>query len=197
MNIFYLDQDPERCAEYHCDKHSSKMCVEYAQMLSTAHRVLDGEMWIGQNRVGRSLKRWFLEDGVMNHSLYKASHINHPSNVWVRQSDSNYEYLYKLWKALCKEYSHRYNRIHLSWEKLHSALIIPPEKIKSGEFTEPPPAMKAYPHCIIKGDSITSYQHFYWEDKREFAKWTNRNKPTWWIEYEQGIRTPPSKCVTN
>ena len=31
MNIFYLDRDPEPCAEAHCDRHSVKMPVEYAQ----------------------------------------------------------------------------------------------------------------------------------------------------------------------
>ena len=40
MNIFgYLDKDPKRCAEMHCDKHVVKMILEYAQLLSTAHRV--------------------------------------------------------------------------------------------------------------------------------------------------------------
>ena len=43
MNIFYLDKDPKVCAEMHLDKHSSKMMVEYAQLMSTAHRVLDGK----------------------------------------------------------------------------------------------------------------------------------------------------------
>ena len=39
MNIFYLSDDPQICAEQHCDKHVVKMCIEYAQLLSTAHRV--------------------------------------------------------------------------------------------------------------------------------------------------------------
>ena len=43
MNIFYLDPRPDTAAEMHCDKHCVKMILEYAQMLSTAHRVLDGE----------------------------------------------------------------------------------------------------------------------------------------------------------
>ena len=43
MNIFYLHENPKICAEMHLDKHSSKMLVEYAQLLSTAHRVLDGK----------------------------------------------------------------------------------------------------------------------------------------------------------
>ena len=41
MNIFYLDKRPDDAAEMHCDKHCVKMILEYAQMLSTAHRVLD------------------------------------------------------------------------------------------------------------------------------------------------------------
>jgi hypothetical protein len=43
MNIFYLDKDPIKAAEYSCDKHVVKMILESAQMLCTAHRVLDGE----------------------------------------------------------------------------------------------------------------------------------------------------------
>jgi hypothetical protein len=43
MNIFYLDHDVVKCAEMHVDKHVCKMVIEYAQLLSTAHRVLDGE----------------------------------------------------------------------------------------------------------------------------------------------------------
>ena len=43
MNIFYLDEDVQKCAEYHVDRHVVKMILEYAQLLSTAHRVLDGD----------------------------------------------------------------------------------------------------------------------------------------------------------
>jgi len=43
MNIFALDINPYTAASYHCDKHVVKMIVEYAQLLSTAHRVLDGQ----------------------------------------------------------------------------------------------------------------------------------------------------------
>ena len=44
MNIFYLHEDPIQNAKWHVDKHVVKMVTEYAQLLSTAHRVLDGEM---------------------------------------------------------------------------------------------------------------------------------------------------------
>ena len=58
MNIFYLDKDPKICAEMHLDKHSSKMMVEYAQLMSTAHRVLDGKEVIRLNKANRTMKTY-------------------------------------------------------------------------------------------------------------------------------------------
>ena len=37
MNIFILDENIEKCAQYHCDKHIIKMILESAQLLCTAH----------------------------------------------------------------------------------------------------------------------------------------------------------------
>ena len=44
MNIFVLSEEPREAAQMMCDKHCSKMIVEAGQMLSTAHRMLDGYM---------------------------------------------------------------------------------------------------------------------------------------------------------
>lgn len=186
MNIFYLSHNANECAEFHADKHVVKMCIEYAQLLSTAHRVVDGQLWYGVNAKGRKLQRYFHPDSIMNSTLYKACHVNHPSAVWVRMSNENYNWLYELWMALCNEYTHRYGKIHASQEKLEYYLLLPPMKIPQGKFTEPTPAMKAYPECIVENDSLTSYRNFYWEDKRKFAKWTKRDKPDWWIYKETG-----------
>ena len=62
MNIFYLHKDPRQCAQMHCDKHVVKMIVEYAQLMSTAHRVLDGELYNGKTKNGRNIKRYRLND---------------------------------------------------------------------------------------------------------------------------------------
>ena len=56
MNIFYLHHDPIVCAAMHCDKHVVKMILEYGQMLSTAHRVLDGMpiiQWRGEENIAQ------------------------------------------------------------------------------------------------------------------------------------------------
>jgi len=36
MNIFVLDQNIKKCAQYHCDQHVSKMILESVQMLCTS-----------------------------------------------------------------------------------------------------------------------------------------------------------------
>ena len=40
VNFFYLDKDPEKCAEYYCDKHICKIPIEIAQILSKIHHEL-------------------------------------------------------------------------------------------------------------------------------------------------------------
>ena len=186
MNIFYLDPDPIICAQEHNDKHVVKMLVEYAQLMSTAHRVIDGTMWYGRTINGRRISRYFLEDGEMNDALYKASHINHPSNIWVRSSAENYEWIYSMWAELSNEYTHRYGKLHKSFSDLGLCRLIPPTNINyTVPFTEPPPAMKAFPECIVKDNSVQSYRNYYWEAKKDFSKWTKRDKPEWWNERER------------
>ena len=185
MNVFYLHENPTACAEQHCDKHVVKMTVEYAQLLSTAHRVLDGQLWYGRSTSGRKIARYFHPDTAMNQELYKACHINHPSAVWVRQSVENYNWLQALWAALANEYQYRYGRVHESYRKLEYFLLLPPTNAKKIGFTQPTPAMAQYPQCIVEGDSLTSYRQFYWADKQPFAKWTKREPPKWWQEYER------------
>ena len=110
MNIFILGDSPQESAEMHCDKHVCKMMIEYAQMLSTAHRVLDG-------------------NEVISESLYKVAHKNHPCTIWTRTSKENYFWLFRLWKNLSMEYTLRYEKFHASWTKLNMYLEFPPKNI--------------------------------------------------------------------
>lgn len=179
MNIFYLDSNPKTCAEYHCDKHVVKMIIEYAQLMSTAHRVLDGEEYIDQTAKGHKIKRWRMKDEKYETGLMKASHINHPSGVWTRQSKQNYTWLLKMWLHLFAEYTHRYGKRH-ACEKYIDFLYSAPKNIPEGSFTEPPPAMPDY--CKVAGNSIASYHKYYINEKIRFAKWKNREVPMWFSE---------------
>ena len=176
MNIFYLDPKPETCAQMHCDKHVVKMILEYAQLMSTAHRVLDGylEEDIQNNR---KIKRWHLTD-EKEHILYKASHINHPSAIWVRESESNYLWLYTMWCELLKEYTERYGKHHAS-EALKMYLSVLPRHMPKGQYTEPPPAMPD--KYKVAHNSVQSYKNYYLHEKNHFATWKHGKIPSWWI----------------
>ena len=176
MNIFYLHNDPRTCAEMHVDKHCVKMILEYAQLLSTAHRVLDGTLSMGLSASGRKKTSYVLMD-QRESVLYSATHINHPSAVWVRQSRANYFWLFSLWVELMAEYTHRYGRVHAS-ERLYDSLYSAPKNIPvSNKFTEPTPAMPD--EYKVDGDSIQSYKNYYIGDKKRMFSWKNRQTPTW------------------
>jgi hypothetical protein len=104
------------------------MIIEYAQLLSTAHRFLDGDAIVGLSPSGRKRTTYVL-NSALDSILYSATHINHPSAVWVRQSDANYAWLYRLFGALMDEYTHRYGKIH-SCERLSQALSYRPKNLK-------------------------------------------------------------------
>jgi hypothetical protein len=180
MNIFYLHNDPKTCAEWHVDKHVSKMLVEYAQLMSTAHRVLDGDEYIGYSKNNRKVKRWQLKSDNAENLVYKACHVNHPSAIWVRQSVTHYKWMYDLWCELHKEFVYRYGKSHASYTLLSEFLATPPANISNTPFVEPPQAMKQFPQCMVEGDSISAYRNFYREAKKTFANWKKREVPYWY-----------------
>lgn len=178
MNIFYLDKDPKLAAQYHCDKHVVKMILESAQLLSTAHRVLDGELGYYISLGNRKIKQWTLTDWRES-KMYKTAHYNHPCAVWVRQSSENYKWLYQLFKELCYEYFNRYDKTHMCETKLMHILSYLPDKIPKGPFTEPVQVMDLYPQCKVPGDSVQAYRNYYKEIKSEIAEWNHSEKPFW------------------
>lgn len=182
MNIFYLDHNPVEAARNHLDKHVVKMILEYAQLLSTAHRVIDGTEKVTVSSSGRKKKVWQLED-KRDSILYAATHINHPSAIWARQSAVNYDYLYALFVSCCDEYTYRYGKVHLTDTKLRDVLREIPKKIPYDNKTRiwhgPTPAMPD--ECKIPGDHLSSYRKYYIDKKAEMAMWTNREPPEWFI----------------
>ena len=159
MNIFYLDRDIDQCAKYHCNKHVVKMIVEYAQLLSTAHHMLDGDS---------------APEGI-----YKQTHVNHPSAKWVRQSSANYYWLRDLAIELCAEYTRRYGKVHKS-TGVHLWLSQNIPSLPSSAKTDHPQCVpddcKTLPH-----DPVTAYRQYYNRYKNKFAVWEPRSRtPNWY-----------------
>ena len=158
MNIFVLSDNPVIAAQMQCDKHVVKMVLESAQMLSTAHHLC----------------------GEAGDVMYRPTHKNHPCSVWARESRSNYQWLYQHFMALCKEYTHRFGKVHLCEQKLSQALKVYPSKINHKPLTQFALAMSAHPECMIEERPVESYRKYYKTKKDNFKMvWTNREVPDW------------------
>lgn len=161
MNIFWLDRDLTKCAKSHCDKHVVKMILESCQLLATAH--------------------W--ECG--SDATYKATHVNHPCAIWVRQTRGNYLHLVRLAQQLCIEYTHRYKRQHKCHQYLFDGeLSRAPIRINDGAITVPPLAMpehiqEQFPLPRTWDDVIEAYRIYYQVYKHEIATWKYSDKPEW------------------
>jgi hypothetical protein len=182
MNIFILDTDPIKAAQMQCDKHAVKMVLESAQMLSTAHRILDGELSKKPSKSGKTMvKSWELPDSRET-SLYNAVHIGHPCTVWTMESSENYKWHYEHFKALAEEYQFRFGKVHKSWERLGEPLSLLPNNIPSGSLTKFKLAMGAAPECVNETDPVGSYRSFYKTKQQRFSMtWKKRQVPDWFV----------------
>ena len=158
MNIFFLDYDVKKCAQYHVDKHVVKMILETAQLLCGVHHITAHDT---------------AHDTA--HVPYKLSHKNHPCSIWSRESLSNYLYLCELGLELSNEYTYRYGKRHKSQDVIEWCLINKPN-IKDIGFTEP---AKAMPDEYKVKSVIQSYRNYYMGAKSGFAVWKNRETPYW------------------
>jgi len=137
------------------------MILESAQMLSTAHRITDGN------------------DYADEQGLYKTAHKNHPSTLWARQSKWNYMWLFDLFRFLCAEYTTRYGKYHAS-ERLVSALSKMPTNI------DPLAKLTPVPQCMPEQykmlNAMDAYRNYYKGEKSYFAKWNKGTPaPEWWV----------------
>ncbi len=175
MNIFYLHQNQTICAEYHTNKHVISQLKESCQLLSTAHRILDGEIYISV-RNGRKYTQYILPDS-RNDALLKFTHPGHPCAQWARDSSSNYAWLINLTVALCKEYTHRYGKIHkYEREGLVEFLKQLPTNIQYGPMT---PFAQAMPEQYRNNDAVIAYRNYYIGEKSEMLQYKNRDIPEW------------------
>lgn len=152
MNIFVTDLCPIKSAINMCDVHLNKMIVETAQLLSTAHIIIDG-----------------------TEAPYKKTHVNHPSAVWVRESASNYEWAYQHLVAMCGEYVRRKGYAHATSEHV-LWLGITPRKLRDRGLT---PFALAMPDEFKSKDVVKSYRNYL---RAKFQEWRSRDKPvavTW------------------
>lgn len=181
MNLFVLSECPVEAAQMQCNAHVTKMTVESAQMLSTAHRMLDGYLEPRPSKSGKRLsKYWVHPNQHLETNLYKAVHHHHPCTVWTMQTSANYEWHYRHFVALAEEFEYRYQKKHGSFVLLQDILKDPPKHITQGPKTDWPLAMGSNPECMFYGEAVKSYRAFYQTKQKRFKmEWKCRPIPEW------------------
>ena len=181
MNIFAVSDDPRLAALQLPDKLVPKMIVESAQMLSTAHRVLDGD-----------------EKADMLH-LYKKAYENHPSTIWVRKDAMNYWWLWMHALTLCEEYKWRFSpdgqslaNPHKTESVIHALqelpLNIPTEKDTNWEV------LADLPLCMpdqYKEPGHTNQGNHQWYVTEAYQKFITQDKP-----YMQDVFKAYARAIT-
>ena len=164
MNIFYTDPNPLIAADQHCTIHNRKMIIEYAQLLSTAHHLLDDDQAI--------------------EGIYKITHKNHPSAVWCRSGQYQYEWVLDCAMQLCKLYTQHTGKVHKTQATLEKLRTLP-KNLPLIEWTDPPLAApdKFKMQMILGLDICKAYQAYLLE---KFDEWRTRtdSRPMiaeWWI----------------
>lgn len=170
MNIFFLDSDIKKSAEYHVDKHVVKMRLELAQIACVAHHMT------GTNT---------------NIIPYKKTHQNHPSAIWTRESLANYNYVINLGLALCDELEFRFNTPYQKCYEVFNWLKENQPNIVDIGLTRPKLAINFEEYYIkeqiqdyVNNESdfdwaIKNYREYYKKGKTHLYAWKKRNKPNW------------------
>jgi hypothetical protein len=157
MNIFVLDADVKKAAQYHVDKHCIKMILETTQLLNNALITYD--------------KSYV--------PVYRQTHKNHPASIWASQSRENFGWLLNLGLALCEEYTYRYSKTH-KCQSILSNFYSDASKLSIPNIGLAP-FVKCMPDQYKVDDPVQSYRNYYKGDKAYIAKWTKRNVPDWWF----------------
>jgi hypothetical protein len=144
VNIFVTNHDPILCAHEYCRSHNNKIILEISQMLSTAHRLLNGRT-----------------------DVYKAAYVNHPCTVWVRNNIENYIWTLDHLKELHRMFYTDRGKNHASIALLPAFENLP-DNIPDGKLSKHPQCM---PEQFHNTDTTLAYQKYL---VSKFSEWETR-----------------------
>jgi hypothetical protein len=139
FNFFWLDPDPEQCAQLYGNAHVIKMILEYAQIGSVVWWKTDKEKASELNAQGL---------------IYRPTHEQNPVVVWASESIAHYLAIVNLGIALLAERAKR-AKLSKTWKASHKSAPIlmwlrdNPPPIENAAWLRDPPA------CVpetIRGD---------------------------------------------
>lgn len=159
MNIFFLDKDPVKSAEYHVTRHVSKIAIEANQLLSVCY------------------------NGEHPYEMGTA-HRNHPMALWIRKTRGNFDYIVSYVEALCEECKFRGYKYEKNLHVLNFCRNNSPTNLESNssEFTDPPRCFGPFKGVIEEtNDIVADYRNYYVVGKQHLKHYKNREVPDWFV----------------
>mgnify|MGYP007047345674 CR=1 FL=1 len=166
VNLFYLDKDPKKCAQYYCDKHVNKILIEIGQILSQIHHLYGTK--------------------TPPYKSCKAVSKNLKPLIWAFSSKSNYLYCCDLGKALLDEYKFRYQKDSHKCEKVIQWLTENiPSKIEGKRRTKFLLTDNVSIYSEYFKDPVEASRYMYVDFKCKNDNWSRRGKPIWFDLYKK------------
>lgn len=177
MNIFITNEDPVLAARDLCDEHvKSKMQIEGAIMLAHGFsQELLNHHSTPRTKTGKPRKSG-------------KGYYNHPCSVWVRESKSNFEWLVNHTLEQFRERRFRwpnadehFTLTFIEWckQNIHNTTI------PDGGLTPFATAIGTDSVCRtvtgFNNMSVIDQYRLYIRHDKDFATWTKRPKPDWYI----------------
>ncbi len=179
MNIFILDTDPRKCAEYHCNKHLVKMITEHNQILGSiayTARGIRSKKDITPHFISKHFPGFPRKNEEGGSKPYGIGFKSHPCTQWAAKTLDNYRWLCELTAEMCYEYTRRYGRKHAGEEICRWYASNHPELPITGMT----PFAQAMPDSCKNPNAVIAYRQYYKEHKSRFAKWPAGKTPEWW-----------------
>lgn len=170
VNFFYLDIDPKKCAQYYCNKHTIKIPIEIAQILSKVHYELNSDI---------DYTKIYKNSLVVKNTL--------GPYIWIKESLDNYIWACKLGLELINEYKFRYDKNTCKTQIVIETLLnnlpnLP--KIGTTKFI----GTNQYDMFqFISDDPIICARYNYCEMKCVNDIWTKRSHPYWFENIKNNI----------
>jgi hypothetical protein len=170
MNIFWLDKNLKKNAEYYVDSHVRKIILEITQLLSNVLHFYNIK------------------------APYKPTHMDHPLSKWVRENNDNFDLTCEMGLILGDEFQFRFGKKHKCYDIIADIWEGDIENENEDIYHFLPQGKFNYwetynidfanlclcmPDKYKTNDPIESYRNYYIGEKSHLFKWTKREKPEW------------------